>query len=96
MDDSTVAFRATLVFGTDNSISGAAPCNRYSATNQADLPALKIGAIRSTRMACPWLAEEQAFFDALSRVTFAGERSGGVLVLSGPDGRTMTFTATPD
>jgi heat shock protein HslJ len=95
MDGTPVAFRATLVFGSDNSVSGQAPCNRYSAPNRAALPQLAIGPIRTTRMACRWLAAERDFLDALSRMTRAGIASGERLVLSGPDGRTMTFTALP-
>ena len=82
---------AKLRIDKDNVLAGAAPCNRWSAMNGVDLPGLSLGAIRSTRMACDKLAEEQAFFDALAlmkTVTQDGERN---LVLSGPDGRTMEF-----
>jgi heat shock protein HslJ len=83
--------RATLRIDKDNVLAGAAPCNRWSGSNGAVLPALALGAIRSTRMACDRLAEEQAFFEALAQMTavaLEGERN---LILSGPDGRTMEF-----
>jgi hypothetical protein len=41
-------------------------------------------------MACPWLAEEQAYFDALSRMT-ALRIAGGTLLLTGPAGERMEF-----
>lgn len=83
--------RATLLIGEDGSLAGAAPCNRWSSTNAATLPALELRGIRATRMACDKLEEEQAFFDALSMMTSLepdGERN---LVLTGPDGRSMEF-----
>ena len=80
----------TLQIGDDSQISGAAACNRYSVTNRAELPALQLGPIRATRMACPWLAEEQAYFDALSRMT-ALRMEGGTLVLTDPAGERLEF-----
>ena len=83
--------RTTLQIGEDNHLFGAAACNRYSVTNRAALPALQLGPVLSTRMACPWLAEEQAYFKALSRMTtlvLDGERT---LVLMNPDGGRMEF-----
>lgn len=91
MDGTRTTARATLRIDKDNVLAGAAPCNRWSATNGADLPALALGPVRSTRMACDKLAQEQAFFTALALMTAVamdGERS---LILSGPQGRTMEF-----
>jgi heat shock protein HslJ len=90
MDGRPVDVRTTLQIGDDNQISGQAACNRYSVTNRAKLPALQLGPIRATRMACPWLAEEQAYFDALSRMT-ALRIAGGTLLLTGPAGERMEF-----
>lgn len=42
-------------------------------------------------MACPWLAEEQAYFDALSRMT-AFRLEAGTLVLMNQAGERMEFT----
>lgn len=85
------AGRATLRIDKDNVLAGAAPCNRWMAMNGPDLPALALGPMQSTRMACDRFAEEQAFFDALLQMTSValdGERN---LILSGTDGRTMEF-----
>jgi len=85
-----VGVRTTLQIVDGSQISGAAACNRYSVTNNAELPALQPGPIRATRMACPWLAEEQAYFDALSQMT-ALRMEGETLVLTDPAGKRMEF-----
>ncbi len=82
---------ATLQIGADGSLAGAAPCNRWSAMNSATLPALQLGGIRATRMACDKLADEQAFFDAMSAMTAMALDGDRNLVLTGPDGRSMEF-----
>jgi heat shock protein HslJ len=84
---------ATLRIEADGQIGGQAPCNRWSARNGAALPALQLGAIRATRMACDRLAEEQAFFDTLAAMTDMREDGGRNLILAGSDGRTMEFVA---
>jgi heat shock protein HslJ len=88
-----VEAEATLHIEAGGAIHGRAPCNRWSAANRAILPKLDLGAIRSTRMACPRLAEEQAFFTALAGMTGARLDGAGGLILSNPDGRTMEFVA---
>jgi heat shock protein HslJ len=90
-----VVFEAetTLHIEADGAMHGRAPCNRWSAANRAMLPKLDLGVIRSTRMACPQLAEEQAFFAALVGVTDARVDGTGSLILSSPDGRTLEFIA---
>lgn len=89
IDGVATDFRATLRIDKDNVLGGAAPCNRWQAMNQVKLPALDLGARRSTRMACDRMANETAFFEALdlmTEVALDGERN---LILSGPDGRSM-------
>ena len=90
-----VVFEAetTLHIEANGAIHGRAPCNRWSGTNRATLPKLDLGAIRSTRMACPQLTEEQAFFTALAGMTDARLDGTGSLILSNPDGRSMEFVA---
>lgn len=90
-----VVFEAetTLHVEANGAIHGRAPCNRWSAANRAALPKLDLGAIRSTRMACPQLAEEQAFFTALAGMTDVRLDGAGRMILSNPDGRTMEFVA---
>ncbi|MCX7558657.1 META domain-containing protein [Sulfitobacter sp. F26204] len=58
----------TLMFPERNQITGQAPCNRYTATNTTPYPWIDIGPIAATRMACPDLADETAYFAALEAV----------------------------
>ena len=88
-----VSFRATLLVEGDRA-SGEAPCNRWFATNGAALPALALGAIGATRMACPDLPAEAAYFDALAAMQRA-ELDQDRLFLIGPEGRVMEFAADP-
>jgi heat shock protein HslJ len=59
----------------------------------APYPWFEAGDIAVTRRACPDLAAETAFFDALADMTLA-EVAGDALILSTPDGREMVFTRT--
>jgi heat shock protein HslJ len=91
IDGELVDFTATLTFGDGGKLSGKAPCNRYGGQNQANLPALTLGPLMATRMACDRLAEEQRYFDALAAMTRIDRQDRRTLVLSGPDGRSMEF-----
>jgi heat shock protein HslJ len=91
IDGALTDTRTTLRIEDDGTLAGAAPCNRWSAMNTATLPSLKLGPIRATRMACDRLAEEQAFFDALSVMTSLTADGDRNLILTGPDGRSMEF-----
>lgn len=94
IDAEPFAAHATLSLGADGAISGAAPCNRFSARNLSALPALTVGPIRSTRRACADLSAERRYLALLSRMTQARVAEDGGLVLSGPDGE-MRFTPAP-
>lgn len=91
IDGKAIDFRATLRIDDDNVLAGAAPCNRYSGNSMAELPALKLGALRSTRMACEGLANEEAYFDALAVMTAITTDGDDTLILTGPENRTMEF-----
>lgn len=91
IDGKLTETRATLRIDADNVLAGAAPCNRWSAANAVPLPALALGAIRSTRMACDKLADEQAFFDSLSLMTTVQADGDQTLILTGADGSSMEF-----
>lgn len=82
--------RATVSFPEHGVVAGNAPCNSYSAEQSAPLPWFKLGPIRSTRMACPDLQMESAFFAALSRMTLI-EALGNVVILRNDDGEEMVF-----
>lgn len=81
----------TLRIGVDGALTGAAPCNSWSSTNAATLPALELRGIRATRRACNKLADEKLFFDTLSAMTTMALEGDRNLVLTGPDGRSMEF-----
>lgn len=92
IDGTSFPARATIRFGGDGKVTGQAPCNRYFTTQTAPYPWLELSPIGATKMACPELATESAYFDALSAMTLV-EVSGDVMILSNEDGRKMIFTA---
>lgn len=94
LEGQAVTWEATLRLDGAK-VTGKAPCNRFFGTNAASLPDLSLGAIGSTKMACPDLAAEAAFFDALQAMQRA-ELDEGHLYLIGPEGRIMEFARSPE
>lgn len=92
MDGRPMETRATLRFPRRGTIGGEGPCNAYSASMEVPYPWFETGPIRATRRACPDLAAEQAFFDALGQMT-QSEVLGGTLILRDELGREMVFKA---
>ena len=90
LEGQPVTWTASLALTADGKVSGQAPCNRYFGTNGATLPDLSLGALGATKMACPDLAAEAVFFEALGAMTRA-ELDQGHLFLIGPEGRVMEF-----
>jgi len=86
--------KATLIFPEAGRIAGEAPCNAYSAEMSVPYPWFEAGPIMTTRRACPDLAAETRFLEALAAMTLS-EVLENTLVLSTPDGREMVFTASP-
>lgn len=84
--------RATLEFGEDGQVSGQAPCNRFSFTNGLPYPWFETGPIAATKMACPDLQAEAAFFKALSAMTRA-ILSEGTMTMANDEGGEMVFKA---
>jgi heat shock protein HslJ len=82
---------ATLRIEENGSITGKGPCNSFGSSNNATLPALSLGGLRATRMACDKLKEERAFFDSLAQMTSLAPDGSRNLILTGPDGRSMEF-----
>jgi len=82
------AVATTLDIDADGTISGSGGCNRY--TGKADIggETIHVGPVASTRMLCPdpAMQQEDAYFDALSRVA-GWRRDGAALVLLGDDGQ---------
>ena len=90
IDGQKVPASATLVIAGDQ-ISGQGPCNMYNAQNRAEWPAVDLSPIASTRRACITEGGEAGYFTALGQTSMA-QRSGDMLVLSGPQ-YTLRFTA---
>jgi len=90
--DAAFSANATIAFPEKGTARGTAPCNTWSATQTAPYPWLALGPIARTERACPDLAAEQSFFDALSTMTLA-EVQGTTLILSNDAGQEMVFTA---
>jgi len=90
MDGATVAAQITLNISDSGQISGQGPCNSYAAEQTAPYPWFALGPILSTKRACPDLALEGAYFDALSRMTIS-EVAGDFLILSNDAKEELTF-----
>ncbi|MEP1767892.1 MAG: META domain-containing protein [Sulfitobacter sp.] len=84
---------ATLTFPKTGEIAGDGPCNSYFGTMEAPYPWFAVGPIGSTRMACPTLAAETMFLNALEAATLS-EIAGKTLILSNTDGLHMVFKAS--
>jgi heat shock protein HslJ len=81
LDGAPFPARATATLTEDGRVTGQAPCNRFTATWTGRWPELAFAPAASTRMACPELEAETAFFAALGRIDRAA---------LGPDGLTLT------
>ena len=91
IDGAPFTGHATLSFPGPGLISGQAPCNSYSGSSDIPYPWFDGTRLAVTRRACPEMATEAAFFEALADMTVA-EISGPVLLLTAPGtGRSMVF-----
>lgn len=91
VDGTASSDQLTLQFSQDGAVSGAAPCNRFSARNTAPYPWFALSQIAATRRACPALAREQDLLELLQHMT-QSELSGNILILRSDDGQEMVFT----
>jgi heat shock protein HslJ len=87
---------ACLQIDEDGRFAGTAPCNSWAARNATTLPAVHLTGLRATRRACTRLADEKAFFDALSAMTAVVADSPETLILTGPNGRSLKFGRAAD
>ena len=93
LDGAAFAAKATMQFPEPGKITGDAPCNRYSGAMTAPYPWFDAQGLAVTRMACPDLAAESAFFGALSEMT-QSEVSDNTLILTNEAGQEMLFKAS--
>lgn len=92
IDGQPAPARATIELIEPGRIAGQGPCNRWFAGQSGALPEFRAEAIGATKMACPDMAAEAAFFDALQAMTRAEVTGPVTLTLTGPEGRSMEFT----
>lgn len=92
INDIAFQAQATISFPEEGQITGSAPCNSYTATQEVPYPWFKAGPIAATKRACPDLAAEALYFESLSKMTLS-EVSGRNLILSTADGDKMVFLA---
>lgn len=90
MNGTEIDVPVTLNISDTGQISGQGPCNTYSADQTAPYPWFALGPIISTRRACPALALEAAYFEALASMTIA-EVAGTVLILTNEADEILTF-----
>lgn len=83
------AAATTVTLTEDGRIEGQGPCNRFTATYSGRWPDLTFQPAATTRMACPDLPAEQAFFAAIGEVDRAALDADG-LNLTG-DGVSLRF-----
>lgn len=83
MDGQTVPLRNVTLLVERDRLSGEGPCNSYSAQNNAELPAVALSPIVSTKMACKDMKIENRFLSVLQQAT-AMEFYGGVLKVKSP------------
>lgn len=92
IDGTPFGARAEIEFPDEGRIAGRGPCNSFTAAQSHPYPWFATGPIVATRMVCPDLEREAAFFTALSAMTLA-EVVGDTLILSTDTGREMVFRA---
>ena len=92
VDDMPVSYDATLRFPEPGRVAGDAPCNAYSGAMTVPYPWFALSDVAVTQRACPALAAESAYLNALSEMSLS-EVLGDTLILSTPEGRKMLFKA---
>ena len=94
MNNEKVDFKTSLII-TNSRFNGKAVCNNYNGTvaNYTNTN-ISFKTIIATRMACPKLSEEQAYFQLLETVTHYKE-SNNILALLDENNKTvLVFTST--
>jgi heat shock protein HslJ len=82
---------------TQADMSGSSGCNRYRAPYTVDGDRMRLGAMATTKMACPGLGGEveQAFTTELERVSRWAVDEGELVLYDGDDERLRFRTASP-
>ncbi len=78
---------------TENGIAGQGTCNRFRAEQTAEYPDFEAGPVAATKRACLHpMGDETEYFQTLEKVNSAS-MTDDTLVLNGPDGSELIFTA---
>ena len=92
VDDTAVAYSATLQLYSSGLVRGAGPCNRFEGRQDAPLPWVAFSALAATKRACPELEAESAYLALLGEMDFAEVQADNML-LTNAAGRSMFFKA---
>jgi heat shock protein HslJ len=84
--------RVNISFDAEGKVTGQAPCNRYFASWEQNGQQLSIQQVGATKMACPDLQQEQAFFAQLAKVD-GFEIKQTILLLKQGDEVLLSFKA---
>ena len=84
-------YRADLHLA-EGKITGQAPCNRFFGTLTYDATRFRIENIGATRMACPDLDHETAFFALLDKTRQIDRREGQITLLDDAGSPLLYFT----
>ncbi len=87
-----VLSRVSMNFDDQGRLSGQAPCNRFFADYALSNDSLSLDKIGATKMACPFLKEEQVFFTQLAKVDNF-EIKQNILLLKQGDEVLLSFKA---
>jgi heat shock protein HslJ len=85
--------KTTLTFPEAGRIAGDAPCNSYFSAMEVPYPWFDAGPIGATKRACPELAAERAYFEALEKASLS-EVLGDTLILSDDNGVLLVFKSS--
>jgi heat shock protein HslJ len=94
--DGWEAVAPTAAFA-DGSLAGSTGCNRYNASYTVDGETLEIGAVASTRMACPPPADavERDFLAALELIAGHRLEASELVLLDAEGAEVLRFAAGP-
>jgi heat shock protein HslJ len=92
LNDQAFTAQATLSFPKTGQMVGDAPCNSYATTMSVPYPWFTVGPITATKRACPDLAAETAFFNALKAAEFT-EVHGNTMLISNENGVLLLLKA---
>ncbi len=83
--------QTTIEFSPDGQVSGSGGCNRFHGTYEWTGDTLTLGALATTRRACPeaLMAQEDAFFRVLAGPLAVSFSDTGAIVLTNESGETL-------